>query len=252
MASPHRSESFFYDGPASPSILLVPTGDGDSFDVVLGPVLTLARPEEASIEQGSPSAVEPIGDEPLLIEGGPSHISLSPDRQPLVATDGVVSSEPTDSRVEDLTDQAAVDYDYELDESWLAEQLFDSPEAEVPTSEGLAEAHASPGILYFLCHLLLFYFSMYLCLSFYFVVGSGAPVGPPEVADTPIPDPVAPVSGDEAIGRIFSSFISSLIMIGCLTHLFCCRCYTEGCEARLGRAGGCTLRHFLRRLPARF
>jgi hypothetical protein len=50
MASPHRSESFFQDGPASPSILLVPTGDGDSFKVVLGPVLTLVRSEEASLE----------------------------------------------------------------------------------------------------------------------------------------------------------------------------------------------------------
>jgi hypothetical protein len=199
MASPHRSEPFFYDGPASPSILLVPTGDGDSFDVVLGPVLTLARSEEASFEQGSLLAVEPVGDEPLLIEGGPSHVSSSPDRQPLVATDGVVSSELSDSRVEDSTEQAAVDYDYELDESWLVEQLFDSPETEVPTNEGLAEAHASPGTLYFLCHLLIFYFSMYLCLLFYFAAGSGAPAGPPEVADTPIPDPVAPVSGDEAI-----------------------------------------------------
>jgi hypothetical protein len=197
MASPHRSESFFYDGPASPSILLVPIGDGGSFDMVLGPVLTLVRPEEASFEQESPLAVEPVGDEPLLIEGGPSHVSSSPDRQPLVTTDGVVSS---DSRVEDSIEQAAVDYDYELDESWLAEQLFDSPEAEVPTSEGLTEPHAFPGTSYFLCHLFVVYFSMYLCLSFYFVAGSSAPAGPPKVADTPIPDSVPPVSGDEAIG----------------------------------------------------
>jgi hypothetical protein len=217
MASPHRSESFFHDGPASPSILLVPTGDGDSFDVILGPVLTLARPEEASFEQGSPLAVELVGDEPLLIEGGPSHVSSSPDRQPLVATDGVVSSEPTDSRVEDSTEQHAVDYDYELDESWLVEQLFDSLETEVPTSEGFAEGHVSPGTFYFLYHLFVFYFFMYLCLSFYFVAGSSAPAGPPEVTDVPIPDPVPPVFGEEAIGRIFSSFISSLIMIGCLT-----------------------------------
>jgi hypothetical protein len=204
MASPHRSESFFHDGPALPSILLVPIGDGDSFDVVLGPVLTLVRSEEASFEQESPLAVEPIGDEPLLIERGPSHISSSPDRQPLVATDGAVSSELIDSQVEDLTEQAAVDYDYELDESWLAEQLLDSPEAEVLTSEGLAEAHASPSTylfpLSFICSLLF----MYLCLLFYFVAGSNAPAGPPEAADTPIPDPVPPVSGDEAIGWIFS------------------------------------------------
>jgi hypothetical protein len=200
MASPHHSESFFHDGPASPSILLVPIGDGDSFDVVLGPVLTLVRSEEAYLEQESPLAVEPVGDEPLLIEGGPSHVSSSLDRQSLMATDGVVSSELTDSQVEDSTEQAAVDYDYELDESWLAEQLFNSPEAEVPTSEGLTEPHASPGTFYFLCHLFVFYFFMYLCILFYFVAGSSAPAGPPEVADTPNPDPVPPVSGDEAIG----------------------------------------------------
>jgi hypothetical protein len=165
MASPHRSESFFYDGPASPSILLVPIGDGGSFDMVLGPVLTLVRPEEASFEQESPLAVELVGDEPLLIEGGPSHVSSSPDRQPLVTTDGVVSS---DSRVEDSTEQAAVDYDYELDESWLAEQLFDSPEAEVPTSEGLTEPHAFPGTSYFLCHLSVAYFPC--TYAFYFIL----------------------------------------------------------------------------------
>jgi hypothetical protein len=71
-------------------------------------------------------------------------------------TDGVVSSELTDSRVEDSTEQVIVDYDSELDESWLVEQLFNSPETEVPTSEDLAEPHASPGTLYFLCHLLVF------------------------------------------------------------------------------------------------
>jgi hypothetical protein len=168
MASPHRSESFFHDGPVSPSILLVPIGDGDSFDVVLGPVLTLMRSEEASFEQKSTLAVELVGDEPLLIEGGPSHVSSSPDRQPLVATDGVVSSELTDSRVEDSTEQAVVDYDHELDESWLVEQLFNSLEAEVPTSEGLTEPHASPGTSYFLCHLFVAYF---LCIyAFYFIL----------------------------------------------------------------------------------
>jgi hypothetical protein len=47
---------------------------------------------------------------------------------------------------------------------------------------------------------------MYLCLLFYLVAGSSAPAGPPEVADTPIPDSVPSVSSDEAIGWIFSSF----------------------------------------------
>jgi hypothetical protein len=140
-----------------------------------------------------------MDDEPLLIEGGPSRVSISLDGQPLMTTNVVASPESSYDRVEDLTEQAAADYDYELDESWLEEQLFYSPETEVPISEGLAEAHASPGTLYFFCHLLVFYFSMHLCI-FYLVAGSSAHVGLPEVADTPIPDPVPPVSGDEAIG----------------------------------------------------
>jgi hypothetical protein len=232
MASPHRLESFFHDGPASPSILLVSIGDGDSFDVVLGPVLTLVRSEEGYLEQESPFVVEPVGDEPLLIEGGPFHVSSSPDRQPLVTTDGAVSSELTDSQVEDLTEQAAIDYDYELDESWLEEQLLVRPEAEVLTSEGLVEAHVSPCTSYFLCRLLVAYFSMYLCLLFYFIAGFSAPAGPPEATDIPISTPIPPISGDEAIGRIFSSFIFSLVVIGCLTSLFYCRCHNERLPAR--------------------
>jgi hypothetical protein len=82
MASPHQSESFFQDDSASPSVLLVPTGDGDSFEVVLGPVLTLVRSGEVSPRQDSPLAVELAGDEPLLIEGELSHVSISPDGQP--------------------------------------------------------------------------------------------------------------------------------------------------------------------------
>jgi hypothetical protein len=200
MASPHRSESLFQDGPASPPISLVPSGDGDSFEVVLGPVLTLVRSGEVSPRQEDLLTTEPMDDEPLLIKGGPPHVSISPDRQPLLITDVVASPQSSYDRVEDLTEQAAADYDYELDESWLEEQLFDILETEVPTSEGLVEAHASPGTLYFLCHLLVFYFSMHLCILFYFVAGSSAPVSPPEVADISIPDPVPPVSGDEAIG----------------------------------------------------
>jgi hypothetical protein len=251
MASPHRSEPFFQDGPTSPSILLVPTGDGDSFEVVLGPVFTLVRSDEASPEQESPLAVESADDEPLLIEGGSSHIASSLDRQPLVTTDGAVSSELTDSRVEDLTEQAAADYDYELDESWLEEQLLNSPEVEVSTSEGLAEAPVFPGTSYFLCYLLVADFSMYLCLLFYFVAGLSAPAGSPEATDVPIPDPVPPVSGDEAIGWIFSSFISSLIVITRLTCLLCCRCHSGGCETRFDRVGGLTSGHLLQGLSAR-
>jgi hypothetical protein len=168
MASPHRSESFFQDGPASPPILLVPSGDGDSFEVILGPVLTLVRSGEVSPRQEGLLAVEPVGDEPLLIEGEPPSVSISPDRQPLMTADGVASPESSYGRVEDLTEQAAADYDYELDESWLEEQLLDSPETEVPTSEGLVEPHAPPGTSYFLCRLLVAYFSMYLCFFILF------------------------------------------------------------------------------------
>jgi hypothetical protein len=206
MASPHRSESLFQDGLASPPISLVPSGDGDSFEVILGPVLTLVRSGEVSPRQEGLLTTEPMDDEPLLIEGGPPHVSISPDGQPLMTADVVASPQSSYDQVGGLTEQAAADYGYELDESWLAEQLFNSPEAEVPTSEGLAETHASPGTFYFLYHLFIFYFSMYLCLSFYFVAGFGAPAGPPEVTDTPIPDSVPPVSGDEAIGWTFFSF----------------------------------------------
>jgi hypothetical protein len=58
----------------------VPTGDDDSLEVVLGLVLTLVRSEKASPEQEGSLAVEPAGDEPILIEGRPSHVSSSPDR----------------------------------------------------------------------------------------------------------------------------------------------------------------------------
>jgi hypothetical protein len=206
MASPHRSESLFQDSLASPPISLVPSGDGDSFEVILGPVLTLVKSGEVSPRQEGLLTTEPMDDEPLLIEGGPPHVSISPDGQPLMTADVVALPQSSYDRVEDLTEQVAANYDYELDESWLEEQLFDSPETEFPTSEGLAEAHASPGTFYFLCHLLVFCFFMHLCILFYFVAGSSAPAGPPEVADIPIPDSVPPVSGDEAIGWIFSSF----------------------------------------------
>jgi hypothetical protein len=154
MASPHRSESFFQDGPALPSILLVPTRDGDSFEVVLGPVLTLVRSEVASHEQEGPLAVEPAGDEPVLIEGGSSHISSSIDRQPLMITDDTVSPKSSSSWVEDLTEQAAADCDYELDEGWLEEQLLDSPDVEIQSSESPVGAHVSPGTSHLLCYFL--------------------------------------------------------------------------------------------------
>jgi hypothetical protein len=104
MASPHRSESLFQDGPTSPSILLVPTGDGDSFEVVLGPVITLVISEEASPEQKDLLVVEPIGNGLALVKGEPSHVSLSLDARPLMITDSTVSPESSSSWVEDLTE----------------------------------------------------------------------------------------------------------------------------------------------------
>jgi hypothetical protein len=163
MASPHRSESF-QDGSASPSVLLVPTGDGDFFEMVLGPVFTLVRSDEASPEQESPLAVEPADDEPALIEGEPSRVSISLDGQPLMITDGVFSPEFSHGRAEDLTEQAAADY--ELDEGGLEEQLLNSPDAEAQTSESPAEAPAYPGISHFFCRLLETCFVVYLPLCF--------------------------------------------------------------------------------------
>jgi hypothetical protein len=166
MASPHRSESFFQDSSASPSVLLVPTGDGDSFEVVLGPVLTLVRSGEVSPRRNSPLAVELAGDEPLLIEGELSHVSISPDGQPLMITDGVVSPETSYGWVEDLTEQAAADHDYELDERWLEEQLLASPDVEVQISESPVEAHVSPGTSHLFCYPLVTCFVVYLPLCF--------------------------------------------------------------------------------------
>jgi hypothetical protein len=123
MTSPHRSESFFQDDPTSPSILLVSTGDDDSFEVVLGPVLTLMRSEEASSDQEGLLDVEPTGDGPALVTGEPSHVPLSLDERPLLIADDTVSPESSSSWVEDLTEQVATDHDYELDEGWLEEQL---------------------------------------------------------------------------------------------------------------------------------
>jgi hypothetical protein len=166
MASSHRSESFFQDSSASPSVLLVPTGDGDSFEVVLGPVLTLVRSEDASPEQEGTLDVEPAGNEPVLIAGGPSHVSSSLDGRPLMITDDTVSPESSDGWVEGLTEQAVTDYDYELDEGWLEEKLLDNTDTEVQSSESLVGAHVSPNTSHLLCYFLAAYFSVHLHLYF--------------------------------------------------------------------------------------
>jgi hypothetical protein len=227
MASPHRSESFFYDGPASPSILLVPTGDGDSFEVVLEPISTLMRLEDASPEQEDLLTVQPVGDAPALIEREPSHISSSPDERSLLTTDGIVLLGSSSDWIGDLAEQVAA----KLDEGWVEEQLLGSPDVEIPTSESLVEARVSSGTSHFIYHS---FFSCAYALLFYFIAELSAPAGPPEVIDVPTSIPVLPVSGDEAIGQILFFFISSLLVIDCLTCLFCCRCHTGRCEARPG------------------
>jgi hypothetical protein len=73
--------------------LLVFTGDGDYFEVVLGSVLILVRSEEVSPKQESPLAVEPADDEPVLIIGEPSHVSSYLDEQLLMIAAGTVSPE---------------------------------------------------------------------------------------------------------------------------------------------------------------
>jgi hypothetical protein len=166
MASPHRSEPFFHDGPTSSSILLVPARDGDSFEVVLGSVLTLVRSGEASPEQEGPLAVEPV-----LIEGDLSHVSSSLDRQPLMITDGAVSFTSSSGWVEDLTERAVADHDYELDEGWLEEQLLDSPDAEIQSSESPVGAHVSPGTSHLLYYFLVISSLVYLYLYFVLQLG---------------------------------------------------------------------------------
>jgi hypothetical protein len=92
-----------------------------------------------------------------------------------------------------LTEQAAADHDYELDEDWLEEQLLDSPDAEVQTSESPAEAPASPGTSHFFCCLLATCFAVYLPLLFCLAAEPNVPAGDetigladPETVDVPV------------------------------------------------------------------
>jgi hypothetical protein len=160
-------------------------------------------------------------------------------------TDGVASPESSYGRAEDLTEQATADHDYELDEGWLEEQLLDSPDTEVQTSESPAEAPVSPGTSHLFCRLLATYFAVYLLFYFCLVAEPSTSAGPPETVDVPVSTPVSPISGDEATSRVSSLFISSLIVMDCLTCLFCCRCHVGGRETRVGRVGGLTSGHFL-------
>jgi hypothetical protein len=185
----------------------VPTRDSESFEVVLGPVLTLVRPEKASPEQEGPLAVEPVGYKSVLIKGEPSHVSTSPDERPLMITDGLVSTEFIDSWVEVLTEQAETDYDYELEESWLGEKLLDSPDEEVQASESPAEAHISHGTSHLLYYFLMTFLFITLTLLFCLADGLSTPMGPFEMAVVLASTPVLPVSDDMALGQIFLSLL---------------------------------------------
>jgi hypothetical protein len=81
MASPHRSELFSHirDRSTSPSIILVPTRDGDSYEVVLGRILTLVRSEKASSEQNCLLAIEPTELKSALIEAEPPYAPAPTD-----------------------------------------------------------------------------------------------------------------------------------------------------------------------------
>jgi hypothetical protein len=111
MASPYRSESFSYgeEKSTSPSILLVPTRYGDSDEVVLGLILSLVRSKNASPEQEGLLAIKPVGPESTSIE-----IESPYAHAPTDESRDVVVPESEDNWVEDMIEQAAIDYDYVL------------------------------------------------------------------------------------------------------------------------------------------
>jgi hypothetical protein len=70
--------------------------------------------------------------------------------------------------VGDLIEQAMAEYDHELDEGWLEEQLLDSPDVEVQSSESPMGAHVSRGTSHLLCYFLMTYFQCtYAFVLFY-------------------------------------------------------------------------------------
>jgi hypothetical protein len=89
--------------------------------------------------------------------------------------------------VEDLTEQATADYNYELDEGWLEEQLLDSPDVAVQTSESPAEAHVSPGTSHLLLYLLVTCFAAYLRICFVLQLGLVRPRVLPRQLMYPLP-----------------------------------------------------------------
>jgi hypothetical protein len=108
-------------------------------------------------------------------------------------TDRVVSPESSYGQAEDLTEQATTDHGYELDEGWLEEQLLDSPDAEVQTSESPAEAPASSGTSHLplssSCDLLCSVLTPLFC----FAAKPSAPASSPEAADVPASTSVSPI-----------------------------------------------------------
>jgi hypothetical protein len=91
-------------------------------------------------------------------------------------------------------------------------------------------------LLVFLISFIIFSWLFFSALTvlFSFADGPSVPTDPFEVTDVPASTPVSPVSGDETLGQIISSFTSIFIAADYLTCFFYCRCHTGGCETRLG------------------
>jgi hypothetical protein len=140
----------------SPPILLVPIGNGDSYEVVPGPIFTTLEPEEVahemSYEQEYPLPVKPTSHGLALIEMESSPASTLIDEPHLHITDHEATPELRDSWVEEMTEQAMAGYDLKPVESWLEERLSDSSDVEIPSREIPITIHDSPGIPYFLCY----------------------------------------------------------------------------------------------------
>jgi hypothetical protein len=70
--------------------------------------------------------------EPILIVTESSHASVPSGEPHLLISNHVSIPKSWDSWVEEMTEQAAIEYDFKPEEGWLEEQLSDSPNAEIP------------------------------------------------------------------------------------------------------------------------
>jgi hypothetical protein len=121
-----------------------------------------------------------------------------------------------------MTEQTAAGYDFKPEESWLEEQLFDSPGVEIPTRESPIKIYNSHGTSHFFCYFILtFLFLLHSHLCFSFIADPSMPTDPPEVADVPVLTLVASAPDSETSGYIPSLFSFLLfIMAGYMTCFF--------------------------------